>query len=285
MFFFSLFPPIAILPFQWYNFAYSIHSLQKKDMNAKLFSRLFAGMFLGLFIASSAQAQNRALDPVDRKDDWWVQRQAENVARMNQGDVGLLLVGDSITHGWDNGVHRELRDKFFGEYKPINLGFSGDQTAHVLWRLNHLPLDRISPKVAMIMIGTNNIGHAQGSTPKEAAEGIIAIVGKLKRQYPKLQIIVLNVFPRDEQPNGEYRRRVNEINAALPGLLEGAVLALGAGNDIRIVDINEGFLDANGVLPRSIMGDFLHPGREGYEYWEEKIAPVIKEAFQRYEAM
>ncbi|MCL2710797.1 MAG: GDSL-type esterase/lipase family protein [Planctomycetaceae bacterium] len=254
-------------------------------MNAKLSCRLVAGLLLGLFAACSAQAQNKALDPVDRKDDWWVQRHAENVTRMSQGDVGFLMVGDSITHGWDNGANRELRDKFFGEYKPINLGFSGDQTAHVLWRLNHLPLDKITPKVAMIMIGTNNIGHAQGTTPREAAEGIVAIVGKLKRQYPQLQIIVLNVFPRDERPDGEYRRRVNDINVALPGLLEGAMLALGAGDDIRIVDINEGFLDENGILPRSIMGDFLHPGREGYEYWGEKIAPVIKEAFERYDAM
>ena len=254
-------------------------------MQAKLFCWLFIGVVLGLFTICSVLAQNKALDPVDRKDDWWTQRHAANVERMNQGDVGLLLVGDSITHGWDNGANPELRDKFFGEFKPINLGFSGDQTAHVLWRLNHLPLEKIMPKVAMVMIGTNNIGHAQGTTPKEAAEGIVAIVRKLKSQYPKLQIIVLNVFPRDEQPNGEYRKRVNEINAALPTLLEAALPTLprGADGDIRVVDINAGFLDENGILPRSIMGDFLHPGKEGYEYWGEKIAPVIKEAFQRYD--
>jgi beta-glucosidase len=254
-------------------------------MNAKLFCPLFVSVVLGLFATASVQAQNRALDPVDRTSDWWVQRHAENVERMNQGNVGLLLVGDSITHAWDR--YSELRDKFFGEYKPINLGFSGDQTQHVLWRLSHLPLDRISPKVAMIMIGTNNIGHREGTTPKEAAEGIVAIVSKLKKQYPKLQIIVLKVFPRDEQPDGEYRRRVNEINAALPALIEAALpdLPRGTEGDIRIVDINAGFLDENGILPRSIMGDFLHPGSEGYEYWGEKIAPVIKEAFQRYDAI
>ena len=255
-------------------------------MNAKLFCRLFAGVVLGLFAACSAQAQNKALDPVDRKDDWWVQRHAANIESMNQGDVKLLLVGDSITHGWD-GYNGELRDKFFGEFKPINLGFSGDQTAHVLWRLEHLPLNKISPKAAMIMIGTNNIGHRDGSTAKEAAQGIVAIVGELKRQYPKLQIIVLKVFPRDEKPDGEYRKKVNEINATFPGLLETALLALprGAEKDIRIVDINDGFLDKDGILPKSIMGDFLHPGKEGYEYWGEKVAPLIKEAFQRHDSL
>jgi len=243
-------------------------------MNTKLFFPLLAGIVFGLLLAASAQAQNKALDPVDRKDDWWVKRHEANVEQMNQGEIELLLVGDSITHGWDN--RKELSEKFFGSYKTINLGFSGDQTAHVLWRLDHLPLDKITPKVAMIMIGTNNIGHQNGTTPKEAADGIVAIVKKLQKQYPKMQIIVLNVFPRDEKPDGEYRKKVNEINAALPALLRGK-------KNVSLVDINAGFLDKDGTLPKKIMGDFLHPGDEGYEYWGNKVTPVLKEKFQRYD--
>ena len=244
-------------------------------MKTTLFCQLLAGVMI-VTLAATAQAQNRALDPVDRQNDWWVARHAANVERMNQGDIDLLLIGDSITHAWDR--HEELFERFFGQYKTINLGFSGDQTAHVLWRLENLPLDQISPKVAMIMIGTNNIGHREGSTPREAAEGIVAIVQKLQQQYPRIQIIVLKVFPRDEQPDGEYRRRVNEINAALPGLLR-------RGNQgfVFLVDINAIFLDRNGILPKEIMDDFLHPGREGYERWGNAVAPYLERAFQRYE--
>jgi lysophospholipase L1-like esterase len=242
-------------------------------MNAKLFCWLVASV-MSVLLAASVQAQNKALDPIDRKDDWWVKRHAENVEQMSKGDIELLLIGDSITHAWGN--HKELYEKFFGEYKPINLGFSGDQTAHVLWRLDHLPLDKISPKVAMIMIGTNNIGHRDGSTPKEAAEGIVAIVRKLQTQYPRLKIIVLKVFPRDEKPDGEYRKKVNEINTALPAMLSRIP-------NVRLVDINAGFLDKDGILPKDIMGDFLHPGKEGYEYWGQTIAPVIKSTFRQYD--
>jgi len=138
-------------------------------MRTKLLCRLLTGIMLTALLAMTAHAQNRAVEPIDRKDEWWVKRQAENVEKMNQGNIELLLIGDSITHGWDG--QKELYEKIFGAYKPINLGFSGDQTAHVLWRLNHLPLDKITPKVAMIMIGTNNIGHANGTTPAETAEG------------------------------------------------------------------------------------------------------------------
>ena len=235
---------------------------------------MFAGVIAALLLTASAQAQNKALDPVDRKDDWWTKRHTENVEKMSQGDIELLLIGDSITHGWDN--QKELYEKFFGTYKAINLGFSGDQTAHVLWRLDHLPLDTISPKAAMIMIGTNNIGHKDGSTPKEAAEGIVAIVKKLRKQYPKLQILVLKVFPRDESPDGEYRKKVNEINATFPAMLAKA----GVGN-VKVLDINAGFLDKDGTLPKSIMGDFLHPGKDGYGYWGTEVTPVIQRLFQQ----
>lgn len=243
-------------------------------MNTKT-CKLSAAVIVGLLLTTAVPAQNPALDPLDRKDDWWVKRHAASVERINQGDIELLLIGDSITHGWDN--QKELFDKFFGQYKTINLGFSGDQTRHVIWRLDNLPLDKITPKVAMIMIGTNNIGHPDGSTSKEAAEGVVAIVRKLQQKYPRLQIIVLNVFPRDEKPDGEYRKKVNEINAALPALLARMPR-------VRLLDINDGFLDKDGILPKSIMGDFLHPGKEGYEYWGNSVAPAIKEAFERYDA-
>ncbi|MDR0520381.1 MAG: GDSL-type esterase/lipase family protein [Planctomycetaceae bacterium] len=245
----------------------------KMLMTPKRFCRCVAGLLI-LSLAVSAQAANKAVEPVDRKDGWWVKRQAENTEQMNKGDVELLLIGDSITHGWDK--QKELYDKFFGKYKPINLGFGGDQTQHVLWRLDHLPLDKIQPKVAQIMIGTNNIG-TKTTTPKEAAEGIAAIVKKLQTQYPKLQIIVLKVFPRDEKPDGERRKRVEEINSYLPAMLKGL-------KNVELVDINAGFLDKEGNLPKTIMKDFLHPGKEGYEYWGGKVEPLIKAKFAQYDA-
>jgi beta-glucosidase len=253
-------------------------------MGAKLFCWLFACVMFGLLFAVSVQAQNKALDPVDRKDDWWVKRHAESVEKMNEGNIDLLLIGDSITHGWED--QPELYEKFFGEYKKINLGFSGDQTAHVLWRLDHLPLDKISPKAAMILIGTNNIGHQDGTTPKEAAEGIVAIVEKLQKQYPKIRIIVMKVFPRDEKPEGEYREKVNKLNVALHEQLSKNAQTFDyvkrTPNTLS-VDITHAFLVEDGTLSKRILPDFLHLSEEGYELWGNHAAQTIKKAFQQYD--
>jgi lysophospholipase L1-like esterase len=245
-------------------------------MSTKVFCWSFACLLFGLLFTISVQAQNKATTPVDRQNEWWINRHAANVENMNQGNIDLLLIGDSITHHWER--HSELYEKYFGAYNSINLGFSGDQTQHVLWRLDNLPLDKISPKVAMVMIGTNNVGHREGTTPLEAAEGIVAIVRKLQKQYPRMQIIVLKVFPRDEKPDGEYRKRVNEINAALPSMLR-------RGNQgfVYLADINRVFLNRDGTLPKEIMDDFLHPGSEGYDRWGTAVVPFIERAFQRYE--
>lgn len=212
--------------------------------------------------------KNPAIDAKANRmgENWWSKRQTENASRIEQGDVGLLMIGDSITHGWDG--QNELWEKYYGEFKPINMGFSGDQTQHVLWRLDNLPLDKITPKGAVIMIGTNNTGNPR-NTPYQIAEGVKAILEKLQKQYPEIKVMVLNVFPRSEKPNDGSRKRVNEINASLPIVLDGM-------KNVTIVDINPKFLDENGVLPKDIMPDFLHPNAKGYQIWAESVDPELK---------
>lgn len=57
-------------------------------------------------------------------------------------------------------------DTYYGNRQAVNLGFGGDCTEHVLWRLNHGEIDGIAPKLAVVMIGTNNTG-ARRDPPEE----------------------------------------------------------------------------------------------------------------------
>jgi beta-glucosidase len=134
-----------------------------------------------------------------------------------------------------------------------------------------MPLDKIKPKAAVVMIGTNNMG-ANSATPKDTADGIKVIADKLKKQYPDIKIIVLHVFPRGEKPDNNLRLKVNEINSFLPKLFE-------SDKNVKLLDINKVFLDENNILPKSIMPDSLHPNEAGYELWAEAVEPALVEIF------
>ena len=231
---------------------------------------LFSFLLLSACFATLAvAAQSVALVPVDRQDNWWQQRHAGNVERIEQGNVNLLMIGDSITQGWDG--HRELWEQTFGKYNPVNMGFSGDRTEHVLWRLDHLPLDRITPKGVVIMIGTNNIGHGS-STPTETAQGIKAIVDKLQKQYPDIKILLLHVFPRDQAADGRFRVMVNAINAYLPELFKDEEY-----KNVTLLDIGPKFLAEDKTLPLSVMPDQLHLNADGYRIWADAMVEPLAE--------
>jgi beta-glucosidase len=222
-------------------------------------------------IAAAQEKVNVALQAVDRKDDWWQKRFAEKNKQLEQGDAQLLLIGDSITHGWDNNSAKAAREKYLDGWKWVNLGFGGDQTQHVLWRLDNAPMHAVKPKAIMLMIGTNNIGGGRNSksSPQDTADGIAAIVNKLRILYPAAKILVLNVFPRDEKPDGERRVLVDEINKLLPK-------TLGVQKNVTLFSINDKFLDKDGTLPKSVMPDSLHPQEGGYLTWGEAVEPKLK---------
>jgi beta-glucosidase len=230
---------------------------------------MFAAVIL-ILTSANIFAQNRAVEPASRNDNWWGSRFVANITQIEKGNIDLLMIGDSITHGWEN-AGKKTWEKYYAERKPINLGFSGDQTQHVLWRLEHLPLNKIKPKAAVIMIGTNNIS-SNSSTPQDTADGIKLIVEKLKKQYPEIKIIVLHVFPREEKPDGKLRKKVEEINAFLPEFFK-------EDKNVKLLDINKVFLDENKILPKSIMPDGLHPNEIGYKLWAEAVEPELVEIF------
>ena len=178
-------------------------------------------------------------------------------------NVGLVFLGDSITDGWPRtGESSWLK---FAPYQPADFGVSGDKTEHLLWRITHGELDGIHPRVAVIMIGTNNVGR---DTPATEAAGVTKVVETVREKLPQTKILLLAVFPRDghDAPN---RRKNTEVNAILA--------KLNNGDSIRYLDLGQAFLDAGGDIPRDIMPDGLHPNAKGYELWYQAMWPTLQE--------
>jgi len=177
------------------------------------FRRLHLSSALLYFLAAAALGSNQSglpetvkpvIDqaPIDAHSYDWMARHNAVVDRVKQGHVDLLLIGDSITHMW-GGVPEEqtihgrgdyLWDKYFGSRNAVNLGFGWDRTQHVLWRFEHGEIDGIHPKVAVVMIGTNNMGT---NSTDDIVTGIDTIVNQLRHKLPRTKVLLLGIFPRD----------------------------------------------------------------------------------------
>jgi lysophospholipase L1-like esterase len=225
-----------------------------------------------VFVISSSYTLCQAADelptttPVSKSEEWWQLRHQKINDRAKQGDVDLIFIGDSITQGWEGDAGKDVWQKFYGSRKAMNAGIGGDRTQHVLWRLEHGNIDRIKPKLAVLMIGTNNSG---GDSPEDIAAGITAIVEKLRDKLPDTKILLLGIFPRG--PNSDDDKR--KVNVATNKIIK----SLDDGKKVYYLDISDEFLGDDGRLDKQIMPDLLHLSTRGYEIWAESIEPKVSE--------
>lgn len=215
-----------------------------------------------LLPATKSFAEPEAVKPAPREGKWKDRFERIN-DRAKQGNVDLIFIGDSITQGWE-GNGKDVWARYYGGRNAMNAGIGGDRTQHVLWRLEHGNIDGISPKLAVVMIGTNN---AKPDEPKDTAAGVTAIVRKLQEKLPQTKVLLLAIFPRGATPNDPLRLKNDEVNQIIKNLDDGS--------KVRYLDIGDKFLATDGTLSREIMPDLLHLSGKGYEIWAESIEPEV----------
>ncbi len=202
----------------------------------------------------------------------WMDRHNAEVKRAALGNVDLLLVGDSITHGFGGPPDSVRGDpvgalwtKYLGSRNALNEGFGYDRTQHVLWRFDHGEVDGISPKVAIVLIGTNNIGT---NNTADVVAGITAVVDELQLKLAKTKILLLGIFPRDQQPDTPNRKEIGEVNQ----LVE---TTLGKRDGVTYLDLTSTFLQPDSTISKEVMGDYLHPTAKGYDMWLKAMEPTL----------
>jgi lysophospholipase L1-like esterase len=199
------------------------------------------------------------------------------LARGKSGPVGLLFLGDSITEGWKGAPH--IWEAYYGKYQPANFGISGDRTQHVIWRIEQGELEGIVPKVAVLMIGTNNSGDYSAAEITAANRKIVSM---MRAKLPQTKILLLAIFPR-----GAHDRNGNPLT---PAMLEQAaqrsatidavnreMAKLDDGKTVRFLDINKVFVGQDGRIPYAVMPDQLHPVAAGYQLWADAMNPLLME--------
>lgn len=225
-------------------------------------------------IMGDVPKKHRANTPAPRGNRY----HQEDVAQKNKmGQVDFIMIGDSITHGWDNetGIRagKKVWEKYYGKRKALNYGIGGDRTYHALWRVQNGTFDGISPKLIVLMMGVNNVGRKE-CTPEETVDGLEAILDEIHKRCPKSHILHLAVFPLAEQPYNPGRKRVDKINSYLPALAKKK--AKEWGGKITFMSINDKFLNKDGSAKKELLPDFCHPSVKGYEAWAEGIEPVVE---------
>ncbi len=195
----------------------------------------------------------------------WMQRHETINGRAVPGEVDVIFLGDSITQGWE-GAGKQAWAEHFAPRGAVNFGISGDRTQHVLWRLENGNIEGITPKVAVLMIGTNN---ARANTSEQIAAGIEAIVKKLRQELPATKVLVLGIFPRGPDADDPLRK----VNAGANELVK----KLADDRHVFYLDIGPKFLTPEGVLEKRIMPDLLHLSPEGYEIWATSIEGKLRE--------
>jgi beta-glucosidase len=204
--------------------------------------------------------------------DWWMPRHRDKLAEKRNLVASatppeIVFIGDSITQGWET-TGRDLWERHYAKLHALNLGFNGDRTENVLWRLQHGAIDGIAPKVTVLMIGTNNTGH-RAEAPLTTAAGIRCIVDEIHRRMPGTHLLLLAIFPRSERPDDSLRRINDRVNRLIA-----------AWGDVHFLDINAALLASDGRLSTDVMPDLLHPNEEGYAIWQHAMEPALQKLLQ-----
>jgi lysophospholipase L1-like esterase len=194
-------------------------------------------------------------------------------ARAKQGDVDLVFIGDSITDGWQGGG-KAVWEKYYGNRKAMNAGIGGDKTQHVIWRIDHGNLDGLQPKLAVIMIGTNNSGGKE-NTAEEIADGIKVIIEKVHEKSPETKVLLLAIFPRGDM--SESKREATMAQREKNAKASEIASKLADDKTVFYMDIGKHFVNPDGSIPRLVMNDLLHPTPDGYAIWAAAIEPKVAE--------
>jgi lysophospholipase L1-like esterase len=177
----------------------------------------------------------------------------------------VIFIGDSITAGW-LGAGRAIWDAKYHPLHALNFGIGGDKTQNVLWRLNNMSIQDLKPKVAVILIGTNNVAN----TPHEIADGVKAVLANTQLDFPGVKIILISIMP-----NTRAEDKMMQADALLRSLAD---------------DSSVYYLDLVPLMPevtttgpgdqkitnyKGLGSDGLHPDASGYKIWADAMDPLL----------
>lgn len=205
------------------------------------------------------------------KADWgaifrmhW-QNRVKLFREQNQGWQNVVLLGDSITEGFDTA-------KYFPGYRILNRGIGGDVIGNemgegdprgVLQRLDSSVFDCAATNL-FILIGINDLNTGRDVAQME--RGYRELLAQIRKHSPKLSIHVQSILP-----TGGARRQMN------PSILEfnGSLRKMAKEFNCQYLDLHSLMKDGQGNLKAEFTEDGLHLKHEAYLVWRKVILDTL----------
>lgn len=183
------------------------------------------------------------------------------------GESRVIFYGDSITDGWK-------LDTYFPGKGYINRGISGQTTPQMLVRFRQDVID-LSPKVVVILAGTNDIAGNTGPMTVEQTEANYASMSELARAH-SIRVVFSSVTPIHDyikQRETFFLQRspqeIEQLNQWLRHYCEQ--------NNLVYLDYYSAMVDDHGMMKENLANDGLHPNDAGYRV----MAPLAEAAIER----
>ena len=221
-----------------------------------------------------SRTADKTRDPGLFGDYWWANRflsRHQLVEQQRGKTVDLVLLGDSIMHFWEWKCPESWKKLTQGR-TVLNLGYGGDRTQQVIWRIQHGELDGYAAKNIVLMIGTNN-NSSDTTNPENVAKAIEKIVALVREKQPGAQLILHPIFPRGASAQSARHAAARARNDKTNELLKAFAAAH---PEITWIDFNAKLVDETGWVPTAIMRDEIHPTDAGYDLWMAALLPHLK---------
>jgi lysophospholipase L1-like esterase len=189
--------------------------------------------------------------------------------------VDVVFLGDSITDAWTS----ERYGGFFPGKGYVNRGISGQTTPQMLVRMKPDVL-AFSPKVIVLLAGTNDIAGNTGPETDEDIQRNIAAIAELGTANGA-RMVLASVMPVSAyhvaagsvpQTTRRPPSRINTVNTWLK--------SYAAEHKHVYLDYFSAMVDAKGLLRAELSEDDLHPNAQGYAIMTPLAEAAITQAMR-----
>lgn len=247
--------------------------MKKTEFCLKLIATVAVCCFASLSAAGTPLPDSLKSEAHNRDSYGWQERHKSVLKRNQTVKPAYVFFGDSITHWWGGepvtkfaATGGDSWKRLFRDHAVTNMGFGFDYIDNAYYRAENGALEGISPRVILVNLGTNNIGH-RGDSAEICGQNMRAFVALLRKKQPKAKILLIGIYPRRELRFAEIIAETNKRYAALAD-----------GETVFFTNPGTRLLAADKKLAApKFMRDVVHLKPEGYRVIGAELEKVLSQ--------